>query len=68
MLVFALHLENVKEIGRGGMNFYQVFIGLWRGIRKGDDPEVVKFLGWSVHDAVEGGVRVVKEPEVCRSP
>lgn len=44
MLVLSLHLQDVEEIGCGGVDLDQIFIRLWRGVWETDDLEVVEFL------------------------
>lgn len=41
VLVFALDLENVKEIGRSGVNLNQIFIWFGCGIGELGDFELV---------------------------
>lgn len=44
VLILALNLEQVEEIGAGGVNFDQVVIGGRRGCRKIGDGEVKRAL------------------------
>jgi hypothetical protein len=44
VLVFAADLEEIKEIGRRGVNGYEIVIGPWDRIRKLYDLEIVRTL------------------------
>ncbi len=44
MLIFALYLEDIKEVGGGGVNLDQVLIVLWCGIGEVNDLELIRAL------------------------
>lgn len=44
MLVFALDLQDIKKVGRGGVDLDQVFIRSRNGVREVDNLKVIDFL------------------------
>jgi hypothetical protein len=44
MLVFALYLQNIEEVGCCGVDLDQIFICLWLEIRDLSNPQVVHGL------------------------
>jgi hypothetical protein len=46
VLVFPLDLEDVKEVGTGGLDLDQVFIWLGYGVGEVGDPELIRSLLW----------------------
>jgi hypothetical protein len=44
VLVFATDLEEIKEIGRRGVNGNEILVGPWDGIGKLYDLELVRTL------------------------
>ena len=45
MLVLALDLEDVKEVGGCGLDPYEVFVGARDGVREVRNFEIIEFLG-----------------------
>lgn len=44
MLIFALDLQNIKEIGCSSVNLYHVLVGTWLGICEVGDLELLRAL------------------------
>lgn len=48
MLVLAANLQQVEEVGGGGVNGNQVFVIFWRGVWEGLDLQVLRSLRLSI--------------------
>jgi hypothetical protein len=60
MLVFALGLEEVEEVGCCCVDRYQILIWLWNGIGKRADGQIIgslSYLAVEVEDSIRKGLR-----------